>query len=196
MFTGIVREIGEVLEIEDLNKGKRFVVSSEVVLVDQMIGDSIAVDGACHTILKIAENKFEFESIPETLKLTNLDAKKVGDKVNLEAAMKMSDRIDGHIVLGHVDTKIKLLEVREDGDYKVLRFELLPDYQQYIAQKGSVALNGVSLTVSAVGEDYFEVSLISHTWEFTNLKFFINEGLVNLEIDPLARYVERMLNNR
>lgn len=197
MFTGIIREVGEVKEISEQKGNILLVISAKEILENKKVGDSIAVDGVCTTIVDLSKDDFSVELMPETLKKTNLGEKKVGSKVNLESPLKLSDNIGGHLVLGHIDEIGEVVKIKNEGEgSKVLMIKFPLILAKFLALKGSVAVNGVSLTISDLQTDTFSVSLIPHTLENTNLGDLQAGGKVNLEIDMIARYLERMLSDK
>ena len=181
MFTGLVEKQGIVKNASKSDNGLVLVISTEG-FDDLKIGDSVAIDGVCQTVTTFKGNCFEVFVMGETLKLTTLGNFKAGDSVNLERAMLATNRFGGHFVSGHVDGTAKLISIKEN----VLRYQF---DTKYIVKKGSVALNGVSLTVSEVGKDFFEVSLIPHTFKNTKLG-----EIINVEVDIIAKYVEKFVH--
>jgi riboflavin synthase len=188
MFTGIVKCLGEVVEILDFENGiKIFVKCPE--LSSYHLGGSIMINGACMTLVSVAKNEIlEFEVIKESLRLTNLGLIKIGDKVNLEPSLTLNSLIDGHLVTGHIDFMAELVNLKDYECY----FSYESAYGKYIALKGSITVNGVSLTVSGKETDYFKVSLIPKTLNDTNLGLLSLGDKVNIEIDILARYLENI----
>jgi riboflavin synthase len=198
MFTGIIEERGRVLGWETTpDGGARLTVSAPLAASDAAHGDSIAVSGVCLTVVAFGEGRFTADVMGQTLAVSAIADLQPGDHVNLERAAKVGDRLGGHIVQGHVDGTASVLEVRDEGSWRVLRFRLPDDLAPLVVDKGSIAVAGVSLTVSAVGRDeaghWFEVSLIPETLEATTLGAIGIGGRVNLETDVLARHVQRML---
>jgi len=198
MFTGIIEERGRVLGWETTpDGGARLTVSAPLAASDAAHGDSIAVSGVCLTVVAFGEGRFTADVMGQTLAVSAIADLQPGDHVNLERAAKVGDRLGGHIVQGHVDGTATVLEVRDEGSWRVLRFRLPDDLAPLVVDKGSIAVAGVSLTVSAVGRDdaghWFEVSLIPETLEATTLGAIGTGGRVNLETDVLARHVQRML---
>jgi riboflavin synthase len=198
MFTGIIEERGRVLGWETTpDGGARLTVSAPLAASDAAHGDSIAVSGVCLTVVAFGEGRFTADVMGQTLAVSAIADLQPGDHVNLERAAKVGDRLGGHIVQGHVDGTASVLEVRDEGSWRVLRFRLPDDLAPLVVDKGSIAVAGVSLTVSAVGQDdaghWFEVSLIPETLEATTLGAIGVDGRVNLETDVLARHVQRML---
>ena len=195
MFTGIVQTTGKVEEIEKRREGAVFTVSAENHLDDLKIGDSISVDGVCLTVIFLNKDLLKFELMPETLRVTRFADLKVGDKVNLENSLVMNGKLDGHIVLGHADGVGIVKEVLRQGEFTELIVEPSKDLEKYIAYKGSISINGVSLTISGLEDSSFKVSLITHTLDVTNLSDIKEGDKVNLEVDVVARYIEKMLKN-
>ncbi len=187
MFTGLVEGKGKIKSKRITPDGARLVISSSFKELE--LGESISINGACHTVVEILSGGFAVDTMNETLKHTNLGSLVVNDEVNLERAMKASSRFGGHIVTGHIDGCAKLISKRQEGISYVYKFEF-PD--KYIVQKGSICINGVSLTISGVGNNFFEVSLIPHTLKSTNLLDLKVGELVNIENDILAKYVEKL----
>ena len=194
MFTGIIQEVGKITAIKKEN-WVYYTISSNVVIKDAKIGSSIAVDGVCLTVLEFNEHEFTVQVMPETVDKTNFSAKQVGDMVNLEPSLKIGDSLDGHFVMGHVDGVGQVVNIINDEDNWVIRIQPPTDMMKYIAYKGSISVNGTSLTVSARTNEYFEISLIKHTLENTNLGKLSVSGVVNLEVDMFARYIENLTKN-
>ncbi|RJK96737.1 riboflavin synthase [Vallicoccus soli] len=194
MFTGIVEEIGEVERVEALDDGSaRLVVRGPLVTSDAGHGDSIAVSGVCLTVTALDGGAFAVDVMKESLDRTRLGALAAGSAVNLERALAASGRFGGHVVQGHVDGTAALLHRSPAQHWDVLRFSLPAALGRYVVEKGSITVDGVSLTVSAVGADWFEVSLIPTTLERTTLGALAPGEPVNLEVDVLAKYVEKLL---
>ena len=195
MFSGIIAAVGKVSRIERAKGGLRLEIAAGMLgLRDVAVGDSIAGNGACLTVVKRGRNSFSVDVSRETLRCTaGLD--RTGE-VNLEKALRLSDRLDGHLVLGHVDGVGKVTKVERLGANRLLRVRSPVRLSRYIARKGSIAVQGVSLTVNAVRGSVFEVNLIPHTLAVTTLKGLRSGDRVNLEVDPLARYAERLIRRR
>ena len=194
VFTGLIRHLGRVLSLTPRPGGGRIrlaVFGAEPPTWD--IGESVAVNGACLTVVEVEGNAYTMDISKETLTRTNLGLLKPGDVVNLEGSLRVGDPLDGHLVLGHVDTTVNFMGSKGEGNFFTLQFSLPPLYARYVAEKGSVALNGVSLTVSSVAEGTFYVVVIPHTYKNTNLSCLKPGDRVNLEVDVVARYVERLL---
>ncbi len=196
MFTGIVEQMGAVVSVETTDTGKRVVISGNG-LGDLPVGASIAVNGVCLTALEPSGDTVTLDVIPETLDRTNLGTLAEGDRVNLERPMTASGRFDGHIVQGHVDGVGRITELDHAvNGAVVMNIEVSPELTKYLVEKGSVTIDGVSLTVASVTSDGFSVALIPHTLEVTTLGLRQPADTVNLEMDVLAKYVERLLSHR
>lgn len=191
MFTGIIQEIGKIINLKQNNGNLDIQIECKKILKNKKIGDSISVNGACQTITKLGKNYFEVTAIPETIKLTNFKNFKTNDLVNLEGSLKVSDTLDGHFVLGHVDCSTTIIHppLNERGAGGILTIQKPANLSKYIIHKGSITVNGVSLTISKVTDKAFEVSLIPHTLKNTNLQNLAKGDPVNIEIDTLARYI-------
>jgi riboflavin synthase len=195
MFTGIIAAIGEISRVEPAKGGVRLAIDArELGLSGVAVGDSIAVNGACLTVVKRGKKSFGVDVSRETLRCTaGLDRP---GEVNLEKALKLSDRLDGHLVLGHIDGVGKVVRFEAVGKNRLLRVRAPAALARYIARKGSIAVHGVSLTVNAVKGAEFEVNLIPQTLAATTLKHLRAGDRVNLEVDPLARYAERLFRKK
>jgi riboflavin synthase len=192
MFTGLIQDVGEVRAIDSGPDGSRLQIGSR--LSDQIDpGDSVAVNGVCLTATRRAPGGFETEAMNQTLEVTALGALDVGDRVNLELAMRASDRLGGHIVQGHVDGVGEVVSLAEDGFARRLRVALPAELARYVIDKGSIALDGVSLTVATLGDGWVEVSLIPETLERTSLGGMAPGRKINVECDVVAKYVERIM---
>ena len=193
MFTGLVEEIGVVEELEQLDDAVRIAVRAPKVTEDAAPGDSIAVDGVCLTVVDNVDGSFTADVMRETLDRSRLGTYKAGSKVNLERALAAGQRMGGHIVQGHVDGVAEVVSRTPSEHWEVVRFMLPRQLSRYVVEKGSIAVNGTSLTVSAVGEGYFEVSLIPTTLRETTAGTLAPGDPVNLEVDIVAKYVEKMV---
>lgn len=193
MFTGIVEELGEVTGWEELADAARITVRGPVVTGDARHGDSIAVNGVCLTVIANEDGTFTADVMRETLARSALGALVVGSPVNLERAVRLQDRLGGHLVQGHVDGTAEVQVVTPDEHWTVVRLSLPTDLARYVVQKGSITVDGISLTVSGVGADWVEVSLIPTTLGRTTLGRKGPGDLVNLEVDITAKYVEKLL---
>jgi riboflavin synthase len=195
MFTGIVEEVGRVKSIREKSGGLSILIESKSILDDLKLGDSVAVNGACLTCTKLEAYGFWADVSKETLDKTNLKFASVGEYLNLERALRLSDRLSGHIVLGHVDCTAKLLSVRNTGEFYILRVELPNEIKNYVILKGSVCIDGISLTIASLTESYFEIAVIPHTFENTTLKFRKPAYKLNIEADYFGKYIENYLKN-
>jgi riboflavin synthase len=197
VFTGIIEQAGAVTAIEAVEGGASLQVAAENLDDRLREGDSVAVNGVCLTVVELTEGgtgmALRFQAVAETLRRSNLGDLRVGDRVNLERPLRAGGRLDGHIVQGHVDGVCRLASVEPEGNSYRIRFAVPPDLLRYVVEKGSIALDGISLTVAAVGADWLEVAIIPHTWQVTNLHFRKPGDRINLEVDILAKYVERLL---
>lgn len=196
MFTGIVEEVGTVAAIVDQGDAIRLTIGCGTAVEDAKLGDSIAVNGVCLTVAEFDEKGFTADVMQESLDRTSLGGLDEGSPVNLERALAAGARLGGHIMQGHVDGTSRLLSRTSSEHWDVLRFSLDAALARYVVEKGSIAVNGTSLTVSAVGEDYFEVSLIPTTLAETTHGELVEGSVVNIEVDVLAKYVEKMLGGR
>ena len=193
MFSGIIEVVGNVQSIQSGADGARLSIAAGSLLDGVRLGDSIAVNGACLTVVTFSGSTFDADVSPETLRRTNLGSLQSGDFVNLERALALGDRLGGHLVTGHIDGLGRIRSRRSDGDSIWLTVEGPPEVMRYIVQKGSVAVDGISLTVVDADEDSFTVALIPHTLEITTLGVRQVGDEINLETDVLAKYVQRSL---
>ena len=193
MFTGIIEELGTVKQIRSHAQNTSLIISAEKVIEDSNIGDSIAVDGACLTITGLSADSFSADVSAETLRRTTLGWRKSGDAVNLERPLRLNDRLGGHLTLGHVDEVGTIIGWHDEGDSSLMRVAVSPGAMRYIVHKGSICVDGVSLTIAKLFEDSFEVALIPHTKQVTTLGRRRIGDKVNIEVDLLGRYVERLL---
>jgi riboflavin synthase len=192
MFTGIVTEVGEVLS---LLPGK-LSIKAGAVLKGLELGASVAVNGACLTVTSFDDRSFQVDLAPETERRTNLGSLQKAQPVNLERAMALGGEIGGHLVQGHIDGVGKVVSVRPEGNARIFRFSAPPQIMYYLVEKGFIAIEGISLTVTALGSDYFEVSVIEFTFNNTVLQYRKAGDTVNLEIDIMAKYAERFTQKR
>ena len=192
MFTGIIEELGEVLAWEPTADAARITVRAPLAVSDASHGDSISVSGVCLTVIESDAVGFTADVMAQTLAMSTLDGAAEGLAVNLERAAQVGDRLGGHIVQGHIDGTSTVLSVEPGDAWRVLRFSLDREHAPLVARKGSIAVDGVSLTVSAVGDDWFEVSLIPETLAATTLGAAAPGARVNIETDILARHVARL----
>jgi riboflavin synthase len=196
MFTGIVTDVGRVRDVRDTARDRRFEIATGFDLAGIDIGASISHSGCCLTVVEKGPGWFAVEASAETLSLTTLGGWKVGDPVNLERAAKLGDELGGHIVSGHVDGVGEVVSITPEGGSHRLRFRAPEPLHRFIAPKGSIAVDGVSLTVNEVEGQDFGVNIIPHTWDVTTLGRLKPGSKVNLEIDVLARYVARWQETR
>lgn len=194
MFTGIVEEIGIVKSLEFKANGAKIVIGCQRVIEDVKIGDSIAIDGVCQTVIAFNSSEFSAEISDETLKVTTLGNLKSGNTVNLERALTLSSRLGGHIVSGHVDCKGKFINTEKLSDFYNLQFEIPEEQEKYVVYKGSITINGVSLTVANIVDNIVSVAIIPHTYNNTSLKDLKLGQDVNIETDILGKYVEKFLS--
>ncbi|WP_181809135.1 MULTISPECIES: riboflavin synthase [Streptomyces] len=195
MFTGIVEELGEVTAVENLGDASRFRLRGPVVTEGAQHGDSIAVNGVCLTVVEHEGHEFTADVMAETLKRSSLGALGVGSRVNLERPTAVGSRLGGHIVQGHVDGTGQVLARTPSENWEIVKVSLPADLARYVVEKGSITVDGISLTVVEAGPDYFTVSLIPTTLGLTTLGHKQPGDPVNLEVDVVAKYVERLLAN-
>ena len=193
MFTGLIEDLGTVESLERNGGGAKLRISSRLT-AELALGDSIAVNGCCLTATAVDNDSFETEAMNQTLEVTALGGVDEGAKVNLELAMKVGDRLGGHIVQGHVDGVGTVSSVEDDGFARRIRVDLPAQLLQFVVDKGSITLSGVSLTVADLGDSWAEVSLIPETLERTNLGDLAPGGRLNVECDVVAKYVERLMS--
>ena len=193
MFTGLIEEQGQIVSREPSGDGERVTVMATKVLEGSQHGDSISVSGVCLTVVAMDGKSFTADVMAETLRHSTAGQWVAGQSVNLERAAAVGDRLGGHIVQGHIDSTAEVLSVTPGEKWSVIRFSLTPDIAPLVAMKGSIALDGVSLTVSAVGNDWCEVSLIPETLEVTTMGALQVRDRVNVETDIVARHVQRLM---
>jgi riboflavin synthase len=196
MFTGIVEEMGKVKALRRDAGAARLVISASTVLGDTVLGDSICVNGVCLTVVDKTKTGFSADVAVETLKVTNLGELKIGAKVNLERALQLSARIGGHLVSGHVDGVGRIREKREEGNGWRIFIDAPETVLRYVIKKGSITVDGISLTVADVDKAGFSIAMIPHTAKLTTLGFKKPGDSVNLESDIIGKYVERLLSGR
>jgi len=194
MFTGLVESLGEVVVCEQRGPGVRLDIASELIAADASLGDSVAVNGCCLTVVEIAEQTLSFDAGEETLSRTNLGRLTKGSSVNLERSLKFGDRLGGHLVTGHIDDQGSLAERRDNDEWSDFWFEAPKRLLRQMVSKGSITVDGVSLTLVEVNNERFSVALIPHTLQVTTLGRLQPGDPVNLETDLLAKYVERQLH--
>jgi riboflavin synthase len=194
MFTGLIERLGSIEAIEEIGDARHFTIAApdSDYLKDALIGESISVSGVCLTATELAEKTFKVSAVEETLRRTSLGARQVGDKVNLERALPVGARLGGHIVQGHVDGVADIVAVRDEGEGWWVTFQPPFEMMRYIVEKGSICLDGISLTVANAAYNKFSVALIPHTREVTSAGSWESGGRVNVEVDIVAKYVERL----
>ena len=195
MFTGIIEELGRIASLEKLEQGMRLNISCSLVASDTRDGDSIAVNGVCLTALNIMASSFSADVSPETLSRSTLGLLSVGSPLNLERSVTPSTRLGGHIVQGHVDARGRFVGVVDEGDFRTVTIGFPQELARYFVEKGSVAVEGISLTIAALRKDSFDIAVIPKTWQLTNLSSLKPDDAVNLEVDVIAKYVEKLLPN-
>ena len=192
----MIEELGSITTVVPGDAGARIKIGARLVTADIKNGDSIAVNGVCLTAVDVSPASFAADVSPETLDRTTLGGLKPGSPVNLERAVTPQTRLGGHIVQGHVDARGTFLSAESHGDFWTVRIGFPPDLARYFVHKGSVAVEGISLTIAALDTDHFDIALIPKTWALTNLSSLTPSDRVNLEADVIAKYVERMMRDR
>jgi riboflavin synthase len=194
MFTGIIEELGQVAAFEAKETGARFRIECSAILDEASLGASIAVNGACVTAVELSTEGFSADLAPETLKRTNLGDLEPGSRVNLERPLRANSRLDGHFVLGHVDATAEIASLHALGDDNWwLRIRLPGDFTRYVVSKGSLAVDGISLTVAEIEGDLVGFTIIPHTFEHTTLRTYSPGSRVNIEVDILAKHIEKLM---
>lgn len=195
MFTGLVEEVSKIQVLARNNNGARLFLMSDIISQDIKLGDSVSVNGVCLTVVKIDNKQLGFDISKETLAISTFNQLQPNDIVNLERAMKASDRFGGHIVSGHIDCKGLFKNIVFDGMSHTMGFEIPTEFAKYLIKKGSICINGISLTIAKLQNNYFEVAIIPHTYQNTNLSAIKKGAYVNIEIDMMAKYVEKHIEN-
>lgn len=193
MFTGIIEELGRVRDVERKGEDARMVIEAQLVTSDAHEGDSIAVNGVCLTVLELRKDSFAADVSRETLNRSTLGSLQAGSRVNLERSVTPMTRLGGHLVQGHVDARGEFLGAEAHGGSWTVRIAYPPELARYLVFKGSVAVEGISLTIAELADGYFEIAVIPKTWEVTNFSQLRPGDAVNLEADVIAKYVERLL---
>ena len=193
MFTGIITDVGKIISIDESRGDKRFTIQTSFDMDAVPMGASIACSGCCLTVVEKTNDSFVVDVSAESLSKTNLGKWEEGSKVNLEQSLKLGDEMGGHIVSGHVDGLAEVLSITPEGDSHRLKFSVPEEFSKFIAPKGSVALDGISLTVNEVVGNTFGVNIIPHTWDVTTMGDLKVGDHLNFEIDTIARYVARMI---
>jgi riboflavin synthase len=193
MFTGIIEGLGNIVGIRSTGQGKRLTIEADFSLDQSKIGDSLSVSGACLTAVEIEDRRFEVDVSPETLHITTFGTTKIGDRVNLERSLRLSDRIDGHLVAGHIDGTGIISRRESQGNAVIITIAVAEPLARYIIAKGSVAVDGISLTINDCDAGSFSVSIIPHTAKLTTIGFKNRGDRVNIETDMIGKYVERFV---
>lgn len=196
MFTGLVQEIGKIVKIKKVGGGIRLTTGAPKSTSDLSVNDSVAINGCCLTVVSKTENDFVVEAVEETLKKTNLGELTQGSFVNIELAMQLHDRLGGHLVLGHVDATGAVVSVKKMDNSWLFDVRIPAAFLHYVIPVGSIAIDGVSLTVARIQNDQITVSIIPHTFENTTFQFLKAGSLVNLEFDVIGKYIERLTMNK
>jgi len=196
MFTGIIEGLGTIAEIRPAGQGKRLAIDVDFALDETKIGDSISVSGACLTVVVIENKRFHVDVSPETLTMTTFGRAKIGDRVNLERALRLSGRIDGHLVSGHIDGIGTIKHKKNVGNAIIVGIGVPETLSRYMIKKGSVAVDGISLTINNCNRRSFDVSIIPHTAKLTTIGFCKVGDIVNIETDMIGKYVERFVTGK
>lgn len=189
MFTGLIEEIGTITNLNNSDISVKCNFANEL-----KIGDSICVNGVCLTATTVNKNSFCANISPSSYNITNFRHKKIGDKVNLERAALATSRLDGHLVYGHVDATANIISIEQNFDFYNIYINIPKDFLTYVVPKGSIAVDGISLTIAEVSNSTVKIAIIPHTWEFTYLKYLKNGSIVNIEFDMIAKYIEKKLS--
>jgi riboflavin synthase len=196
MFTGIIEGMGSITAIRSVGQARRLAITADYGLEGTRVGDSIAVSGACLTAVMISGKRFEADVSPETIARTTFGAARAGERVNLERALRFSDRLDGHLVTGHIDGTGIIKAIGTKANATILTIGVEATLSRYMIEKGSVAVDGISLTINQLTANRFEVSIIPHTWLATTLRFKKIGAAVNIETDMIGKYIERFTSGR
>jgi riboflavin synthase len=194
MFTGIVEELGNISQIKNTDTGKQFTITAKAIMDDLKVGDSVSLNGVCLTVTTYDESSFNLDLVKETLKKSNLSDLKKGNSVNLERAITLSTRLGGHILQGHVETVGVIMDKVPSGDGATLSVGIDPGFMRYCISKGSIALDGVSLTIASMSENIIKIALIPHTLEMTTLGLKDVGDSLNIETDIIGKYIERLMS--
>ena len=194
MFTGIVEELGNISQIKKTDTGKQFTITAEAIMDDLKVGDSVSVNGVCLTVTTYDESSFNLDLVQETLKKSNLGDLKKENSVNLERAITLSTRLGGHILQGHVETVGVIMDKVPSGDGATLSVGIDPGFMRYCISKGSIALDGVSLTIASMSENIIKIALIPHTLAMTTLGLKDVGDSLNIETDIIGKYIERLMS--
>lgn len=194
MFTGLIEEVGKIIEVHNLGGGKRIKVQAKKIMNDLKIDDSVSINGVCQTVVSIDKNTFEVEAVEETLSKTTLGSFKASKKVNLERAARLGDRLGGHLVQGHTDITASVKSIDKQSTGILIWIEIPVTYSPFVVQHGSISIDGVSLTVARLTKTMLMVSVIPHTWKNTTLSLLSNGDKVNLEFDIIGKYIQNFVN--
>ena len=196
MFTGIIEEIGKVSDVNPIPGGKTIKISAVKILNDISVNDSVSVNGVCLTATKVDEQGFKVDAVGVTLEKSTFSELQISSPVNLERSLKLSDRLSGHFVLGHVNGTGVIKEIIKLGDNYLMRVNVPDNMKKYLIEEGSITIDGISLTIAELEDSTIGISIIPHTWNNTTLQYKNAEDRVNIETDVLAKYVERLTNNK
>jgi len=196
MFTGLIEELGRISKIDKSGEAINIIIDSSEINKDMSIDDSIAVNGVCLTVVEFSSNNFRVTAVEETMRKTNLSNLQVGHNVNLERAMKAEKRFGGHYVQGHVDEIAKVADIKHETENWIYSFTIPGDSRKYIVERGSITINGVSLTIASINDNIFNVAIIPHTYDNTIFSDLKIGDSVNLEYDIIGKYVENILKYR
>ncbi|MCH7774686.1 MAG: riboflavin synthase [Bacteroidetes bacterium] len=196
MFTGIIEEIGNVSEVNPIPGGKKIKISAVKILNDISVNDSVSVNGVCLTATEVDEQGFKVDAVGVTLEKSTFSELQISSPVNLERSLKLSDRLGGHFVLGHVNGTGVIKEIIKLGDNYLMRVNVPDNMKKYLIDEGSITIDGISLTIAELEDSTIGISIIPHTWNNTTLQYKNAEDRVNIETDVLAKYVERLTNNK
>ena len=195
MFTGIIEEIGTIERIQSMGKGIRLSISAPKSSSELNVNESVSVNGVCQTVVSCAGNSFTVEAVEETLKKTTFSSFKLNDKVNLELPMRLNERLGGHLVLGHVDSTGQITNMEPIENSWIVTVKIPDKFVKSVVPVGSIAIDGVSLTIAELSGCSVKVSIIPHTWENTIFRYYKTGSDVNLEFDVIGKYIERLMNN-
>ena len=196
MFNGIIFNQGKIVKISKTANGINLFLKSKIKLSKKNLGISVSCDGVCLTLISVKKDIIEFYLSNETINRSKFSKSKIGDKINLELPLQFKQRISGHICQGHVDTVSKLKKIEKHGKSQLLEFEIKPTLKKYLIEKASILINGVSLTISKILKNSFQIWVIPHTLKLTNLCILKKNDLVNVEVDILSKYIKRFLNEK
>lgn len=195
MYTGLIEEIGEIIEIKKSDKSLYLKFAAKKILETLKIGDSVGINGTCQTVIEISDRDFTVFASSETISITTFDTFKTATKVNLERTMRLSDRLEGHMVSGHVDGTAIVKKIEQVGESKEITFETKPEFFTQIVKKGSITIDGISLTIADIEALTFKIAVIPHTFYSTTLQYRKIGDKVNIETDMIAKYVEKYLSS-